>query len=636
MPNNNSPKNKRGNRLPAVTQAVEAEIVKTDDGKDGAIMIKPGQIKLDKGGNIIIGTLNIFTNSAKNRYHKFYHPQKNPNWHWHIIVDSILAILVIALVAFNIYLLFPARMGIEHKVDLQISVQPTEVISGKDATYYINYYNKSKYQLKNARITVKLPETFMLEKTIPDNIFLKQSNTFELGNIEAGGNGQVALQGQIFGSLGSQKNTSANMNFSTRDYNIYISKQATVKYFLKNSAIDLAIDAPSRVSNGQDFSTTIKYKNNSDYDLSQLIIENNLSGIGYNLKTKLPFDNNSQWRIDNIKAHSDGSITLDGNFTAPENVSLTSLDFQSFVLVSDQKLLQNNLNQKIEIVHPQFILQLVPDKNNINPGETAKYTLNYQNKEKFDLTNPQLTAKCDGDFVASNSLAIPTPSTITAGHEGKIDFSIKLKSKLTPTRSEQKMYSISCWAEARYKMNNDPNLELFSAGPKITQKINTDLTLSAFARYYSPEGDQLGFGPLPPIVSQPTKYWIFISVESTYNDASDISITATLPGNVEFTGKTSVTTGDNILYNSDTRQISWKAQKVIAPSTFYPIIGSAFEVKLTPLAREIGQYAPLLQNIQVSGTDNFTNEKISTKVEDVTSNLQFDKINKSNSKVISK
>ena len=71
-----------------------------------------------------------------------------------------------------------------------------------------------------------------------------------------------------------------------------------------------------------------------------------------------------------------------------------------------------------------------------------KQIKNYQNKEKFDLTNPQLTAKCDGDFVASNSLAIPTPSTITAGHEGKIDLSIKLKSKLTPTRSEQKMYSI--------------------------------------------------------------------------------------------------------------------------------------------------------------------------------------------------
>ena len=185
-------------------------------------------------------------------------------------------------------------------------------------------------------------------------------------------------------------------------------------------------------------------------------------------------------------------------------------------------------------------------------------------------------------------------------------------------------------------MSSDPSLELYSASPKVGQKINTDLTLSSFARYYSPEGDQLGFGPLPPVVDKQTRYWIFISTESTYNNISDVAITATLPDNVKFTGKTSVTTGDNVAYDSDNRIISWKTQTVVAPSTFYPIIGCAFEVELTPKSDQIGKYASLLQNIKVTGTDNFTGEKLSNSIDDITSYLQFDKTNTKSGKVVGK
>ena len=618
-----------------VDNVIKAEVVKTDSSENTALIISPDQIKLDKNKNIIIGTLNVFINPAKNRYHKFYHREKNPHWHWHIIVDSILAILIIALVAFNLFILFPIGMVIGNKIDLKISVQPTEATSGDVLTYNIDYHNGSKEELKNAKLTVRLPDTFSLDKTSPDNIFLKHSNTFELGDIEAGGNGHVALQGQLLGAVGETQIASANINFNTRNYNIYQQKQAEIKYAVNKSAIDLILETPAKVSNGQNFTMRVKYKNNSNYDLPQLIIENNFSMIGYNLKSKTPFDNNSQWRINDVKAHAEGVVTLEGNFTvASSSTPDAEMKLQSFVPASGQKLLQNNLNQKIAIVNPKFVLELISDQDNLNPGETSNYIIKYYNQEKFDLIDPKLNVKCDGDFVNSGTAVINSPETITAGKAGEIKFFLKLKPEIAVTKAEQKNYSISCFVEANYKMNNDPSLELYSASPKISQKINTKLTLSSFSRYFSPEGDQLGFGPLPPATDQQTRYWIFISAESIYNDASDINITASLPSNIKFTGKTSVTSGDNISYDSDNRIISWKAPKVLAPSTFYPIIGCAFEIELTPQIDQVGKYAPLLQNIKISGTDDFTDEKLSTSIDDITSNLQFDKTNTKSGKVV--
>lgn len=612
------------------TEVIDAEPKESET----AITMEPKNIKLGKNGSIIIGTLNVFITPARKRYHKFYHPKESPHWSWHILIDTIMAIAIISLIVLNVVLIFNPGLGIERKIDLKISIQPTEVTSGDTATYYIDYHNGSKHRLKNAKVSVKLPPTFILEKTTPEKMFLTHSNTFELGDIEAGGNGQITLQGQLLGNVGESQKVGANINFTAQSYNLYQQKQAELKYLIGKSAVDLAIEAPAKVSNGQNFTMNIKYKNNSSYDLSQIIIENNLSALGYNLKSKLPFDNDAQWRITEIKAHSEGTIALEGNFTMASSTSSTEMKLQSFISASGQKLLQNNISKKIEIVHSNFILQLIPDSENLNPGDTADYTIKYQNQEKFDLINPKLQVKCEGDFIDNNSMTINTPKTITAGKTGEIKFSAKLKSKIAPTRIEQKNYSISCWAEGNYQMSNDHNLELYSASAKTTQKINTDLTLSAFSRYFSPEEDQLGFGPLPPVVDKQTRYWIFISAESTYNDVADIVITATIADNAKFTGKTSVTSGDNISYDSENKIISWKAQEVLAPSTFYPIIGCAFELELTPQTDQIGKYAPLLQDIKISGTDKFTGKKITTSVNNITSNLEFDKTNTKSGKVI--
>lgn len=65
---------------------------------------KPVEKKPRPVARIAIGTLNIFLVPAKKRFHKFYHPQKNGNWLWHIIVDGLLALAIILITVFNVYI----------------------------------------------------------------------------------------------------------------------------------------------------------------------------------------------------------------------------------------------------------------------------------------------------------------------------------------------------------------------------------------------------------------------------------------------------------------------------------------------------------------------------------------------------
>jgi hypothetical protein len=152
-------------------------------------------------------------------------------------------------------------------------------------------------------------------------------------------------------------------------------------------------------------------------------------------------------------------------------------------------------------------------------------------------------------------------------------------------------------------------------------KLSSNLNVRAFARYFTPEGEQLGRGPLPPVVGKETRFWIFLQLLNDVNAMEDVTITARVPANVDWTNRTDVPVGSAVAFDPGTRKISWSISKVkVNPGN----IGAAFEVALTPTAGEIGQFAALLDNIVITGRDSFTKERISQSVNSVTTDLVMD------------
>lgn len=150
-----------------------------------------------------------------------------------------------------------------------------------------------------------------------------------------------------------------------------------------------------------------------------------------------------------------------------------------------------------------------------------------------------------------------------------------------------------------------------------TVKVTSKIVFEALAKYYTAEGDQLGFGPLPPQVNQTTSYWLFWKLKSGSNDLKNILINGMLPSNVSFTGKTSVTSGRGLEYDPSTRIVSWKIEEISKQD----LAQAGFEVEITPLPSQLGTSPVLLNKITAEALDSYTNQKIQKGSGDLTTAL---------------
>jgi len=159
---------------------------------------------------------------------------------------------------------------------------------------------------------------------------------------------------------------------------------------------------------------------------------------------------------------------------------------------------------------------------------------------------------------------------------------------------------------------NLPNLNLAS-----------ELKAEAVVYYHSPQGDQLGSGPLPPLVGLPTNYWVFFEIKSN-GDFKDLVFSAKLPKGVELTGSRSLLSGD-FKYNAASRQIIWKVAELKNQSDSYRV---GFEIQFIPNLNQVDKAVPLITNLNYYARDVVINEEISAGLPNLSTDLDFDRLNK--------
>ena len=155
-------------------------------------------------------------------------------------------------------------------------------------------------------------------------------------------------------------------------------------------------------------------------------------------------------------------------------------------------------------------------------------------------------------------------------------------------------------------------------------KLAGELKISAAAYYNSPQGDQLGIGPLPPVAGVPTTYWIFWQADSR-GDFKNLVVSAKLPSGSELTGQRTLLAGE-FSYNSDTRQVVWQVPILDKNNDNHAWAG--FEVRLTPTVEQVGQVLPLLTKSQYYTQDTLTGAEITGSWPDLNTDLDFDRLNR--------
>ncbi len=279
-----------------------------------------------------------------------------------------------------------------------------------------------------------------------------------------------------------------------------------------------------------------------------------------------------------------------------------------------------NSEEIIKITEPPIEASFTWENKTIKQAETAKISVTIKNTAAIAISDYKLIfSSRDNNFLVSGILAFPD---LAANSEKTFPLEINIK----PTSAiSEKLVNVR--AEQNYQASNQVFKDSYDL-PAI--KVVSNLTISAAAYYNSPQGDQLGSGPLPPVVGLPTNFWIFLKAESDGN-FSNFSLSAKLPKNVKLTENSSLLAGD-LNYNEAARQIVWRIEKVETGSSEYR---AGFEIQIIPEENQVGSLAMLLNQIRYQGEDIFTGSKIEGSISGVDTGLEADVLNRGEGTVIS-
>lgn len=276
----------------------------------------------------------------------------------------------------------------------------------------------------------------------------------------------------------------------------------------------------------------------------------------------------------------------------------------------------NNTDSRhvLDLNNPPLVISFNVLEPAVNLEDEVILKINLKNDSNVAVNDLKINLlMVDKNFSLANNNRQFAIAPILAGENREESLKVKFLNQVPVAKV------ISWQAQTEYSFAGQALKEVFSLP---TLRVNSDLSVQAVAYYHSPQGDQLGSGPLPPVVDIPTNYWIFWTLTST-GDFNSFVLSANLPQGVELTNNRSLLAGD-FSYNSKTRQIIWKIKDIKSNTDNYRV---GFEIQLIPSREQLGKKVILVSQQKYFAFDALTKKEVNQEIYNLTSNLDFDRLN---------
>ena len=533
----------------------------------------------------------------KLRYHlTFAHAKKL------FAIDMMLLASMVVLLGATIFW-FLYDPGVTDLVRLSFSSSEERVKSGDYVTFTLTYKNMSDVILESPSISFKLPPGFVLDG----------EKAGAIDPVQPKQEGTETVSGWFYGQPGEEISTVANFSYTQPMRTIRESKTVRLLSILRGSVLETELQAPRAILQSGAVPITITFKNTGDRALPPLRIPFGEPQAGIRLKIT------SSTMVDTVAPAQ--TITLHGTLTSelPSNLEEATYTLVPSLFVSSTTIPQVPITASFSVVHPFIETEAGWSAAYGKPRENSVVTFTLTNKGNADLKNIEVsldipipivdigafgrqnTARIEGNRAIFNSTGNPTLATIPAGQS--VSFPVVVPIKSSPQGTD---VVLNLNSAVTAQVEGVPEGSYQTTVTSASLPIGTNINMGAELRYYTDEGDQLGRGPLPPVVGKETKYWALIQITNASSDVEDVRFRATLPGAVAWTGRTSVSHGKDITFDAKSRTISWDANEIAAHTT----VGLYIELALTPGAGMVGMSPVLVKDLVVTGKDAFINQSL--------------------------
>jgi len=543
-------------------------------------------------------------------------------------IDMALLVFAFILLGSSIFFFF-WKPSLNNLIDLSVGFSGQRITSGQDVVLTLNYVNRTKFKLSPAILSMHLPDGFVVDRIRTPLHFFTQQSTIDLGTLEPGAKGQAEIYGTIWGEPQKENRISAYLSYTPQDSRRSPDQKISAAIItLSDSILKTQIQLPESAFSGASLPFTYILSNNSDKIINDINLIFDAKQISFNTSTK------------NITLLAHEQKNIGGTITLPKSVIQTSATISAGVIINNRLITQQTDTRTIKLVQPTVMSSItIPNQiKYIEPGQTFTATVNWKNNGQQEIKDAQVkisftpaqvvnlsaTAKANGLQVSGNDLLINknTRTTLTnlkPGDSDQIEIQIQTKPQFALDSNLEKLsLAITPVISGTVAGVEKQNWE--NSGPPTLVPITTEVSLHATARYFTPQGDQLGRGPLPPQVGESTKYWIFVQIKNTSNAVRKTQLTLQLPAFVNLTNKQSVSIGPKPQFDTTSRILSWNNEYLPANS----VSGLYFEVEVTPTPDQIGKSLTLVNNINFSARDEFTDKNYSLSQNSITNCLAND------------
>lgn len=501
---------------------------------------------------------------------------------------------------------------------------------GEEYPLLLGITNRNNSPLELVDLVIEYPKSSQASLS-QDNEHLR----FSLGTIPAGGIKNENIKFVLFGEQGSTRQIKISLEYRVEDSNAIFVKEKLYDVSISSTPINLFINAPTETNSNQDITLNVKASLNATRSVSKMLLKVDYP-IGFQFVSANPAPSlgNNIWNLGDLAPGAERNISILGKmldvFDGEEKVFRVWSGSQSSADKSLIDVVFNSLEHTILIKKSSIEAKLLV--NGVYQREYAIDTktpiqgqIQWTNNLETKINNLRITAKISGNAVNRKTISVGQGfydssqdliiwdrnsqskfAEVNPSDSGSVSFSLSPLSLFSSVGGiiSSPTINIDVSVTGQQAQSGSATTTLNNSESKII-RIISDVGFSTKALFYS--GAFTNTGPIPPKVEQKTTYTIVWSLSNSANNISKAQVHATLPPWMRFVGPFSPSTED-LSYNASTKEIVWNIGG-IARGTNITGAGReiSFQVELTPSLSQVGTAPVIINDMVLTGHDDFAN-----------------------------
>ncbi len=549
------------------------------------------------------------------------------------LLKTIGLLAVLSLIAWIGFFVFTKGLFQESETLKLTTEGPEEVKSGEEVSYTFRYENIGDVPIASLVMKLTIPSTFHVYTSIPEH---EGTLEWTIGSLSAGSDGVVTVTGVFLAEVPSSQRLQALFTYKPANFSSDFQDILTQKIDIEDSVVALSFTGPEKTLAGDTSEYVVNVQNTSIKPIYNIrIIPTFPTDFTSSSSEPIPEEGQAYWVIDALEPGELTAITIEGAFTSTASgeqtmaVAAAFVD-QDLVYVQDvQELITDVLGGSISF---SIIVNGSTQSQTAEIGETLRVSLDYANNGEEVAQDMSFTlslysdrgtipvdwsrANLGGGTRSGNEVSWEDLGALDPETSAVIDLSLPLYETIDAGEADQ--FSIETTLTLN-RVGTVTSTRTLEATP-IVITLNSDVSVSAQARYYAESGTAIGSGPIPPKVGQTTSYRVYWNISNSLHTIENVRMTATLPQDVAWLEGTDTDIG-TVSYNSTTRLVTWTIPKLLAELAH---AGAWFEIAVSPDSGDVGRFMKLTSTTSFEAKDSSTGESLSESLSELTTELPND------------